>query len=235
MANFGSSIGRFTAANKALSKGHSQQLQQPDSLQHIYQRTKAFEPLDFLVSEEEFDHSLKNGDAGHEANKFNTVNSGRGAPPEYALSYSTNPPYVQGLCSDHNSSNSCVIEPHKPLEALSPETNSRKRKAERPLKYAFLTRSETDILDDGYKWRKYGKKFVKNSSNPRSYFRCSDSNCDVKKTVERDAHDKGIVITTYLGKHNHESQSVIYYIGNPEMLKLPFQSTSSPIDHLSPP
>ena len=51
----------------------------------------------------------------------------------------------------------------------------------------------------------------------RSYYRCWDSNCDVKKTVERDAHDKGIVITTYLGTHNHESPTVIYYIERPEM------------------
>ena len=32
---------------------------------------------------------------------------------------------------------------------------------------AFRTRSEVEILDDGYKWRKYGKKSVKNSPNPR--------------------------------------------------------------------
>jgi hypothetical protein len=32
---------------------------------------------------------------------------------------------------------------------------------------AFRTKSEIEILDDGYKWRKYGKKSVKNSPNPR--------------------------------------------------------------------
>jgi hypothetical protein len=32
---------------------------------------------------------------------------------------------------------------------------------------AFRTRSEIEILDDGYKWRKYGKKSVKNSPNLR--------------------------------------------------------------------
>lgn len=31
----------------------------------------------------------------------------------------------------------------------------------------FRTRSEVEILDDGFKWRKYGKKAVKNSPNPR--------------------------------------------------------------------
>lgn len=31
----------------------------------------------------------------------------------------------------------------------------------------FQTRSSDDILDDGYKWRKYGQKAVKNSKYPR--------------------------------------------------------------------
>lgn len=34
-------------------------------------------------------------------------------------------------------------------------------------KIAFKTRSEVEVLDDGYRWRKYGKKMVKNSPNPR--------------------------------------------------------------------
>lgn len=32
---------------------------------------------------------------------------------------------------------------------------------------AFKTRSEVEVLDDGFKWRKYGKKMVKNSPHPR--------------------------------------------------------------------
>ena len=37
----------------------------------------------------------------------------------------------------------------------------------RKKKIAFKTRSDVDVLDDGYRWRKYGKKMVKNSPNPR--------------------------------------------------------------------
>lgn len=29
------------------------------------------------------------------------------------------------------------------------------------------TRSEVDIINDGYRWRKYGQKFVKGNPNPR--------------------------------------------------------------------
>lgn len=39
---------------------------------------------------------------------------------------------------------------------------------------AFKTKSEVEILDDGYKWRKYGKKMVKNSPNPRYTYACEN-------------------------------------------------------------
>ncbi|KAJ9556955.1 hypothetical protein OSB04_011569 [Centaurea solstitialis] len=71
-------------------------------------------------------------------------------------------------------------------------------------KVAFKTKSDIEILDDGFKWRKYGKKMVKNSPNPRNYYRCSAEGCSVKKRVERDVEDPSYVITTYEGVHNHE-------------------------------
>uniref|UniRef100_A0A0D9WJ39 WRKY domain-containing protein n=1 Tax=Leersia perrieri TaxID=77586 RepID=A0A0D9WJ39_9ORYZ len=76
---------------------------------------------------------------------------------------------------------------------------------------AFRTRTEIEILDDGYKWRKYGKKSVKNSPNPRNYYRCSTEGCNVKKRVERDKDDPSYVVTTYEGTHNHVSPSTVYY------------------------
>ncbi|KAI8013214.1 putative WRKY transcription factor 51 [Camellia lanceoleosa] len=75
---------------------------------------------------------------------------------------------------------------------------------------AFRTKSDIEIMDDGFKWRKYGKKMVKNSPNPRNYYRCSTQGCNVKKRVERDGEDSSYVITTYEGIHNHESPSMVY-------------------------
>ncbi|TYK13261.1 putative WRKY transcription factor 71 [Cucumis melo var. makuwa] len=62
---------------------------------------------------------------------------------------------------------------------------------------------EVDHLEDGYRWRKYGQKAVKNSAYPRSYYRCTTQKCGVKKRVERSYEDPSIVITTYEGQHNH--------------------------------
>ncbi|KAK8349262.1 hypothetical protein V6Z11_A06G132500 [Gossypium hirsutum] len=75
------------------------------------------------------------------------------------------------------------------------------------LKIAFRTKSDIEIMDDGYRWRKYGKKKVKNNPNPRNYYQCSSEGCKVKKRVEREREDPRFVITTYVGKHNHETLS----------------------------
>ena len=45
---------------------------------------------------------------------------------------------------------------------------SRKKKSA-PQRIAFHTRTDNDVLDDGFRWRKYGQKTVKNSNHPRYY------------------------------------------------------------------
>ena len=43
-------------------------------------------------------------------------------------------------------------------------------------RYAIKTMTDTEVMEDGYKWRKYGQKAVKNSPHPRYHshnlFRC---------------------------------------------------------------
>ncbi|KAL7145903.1 hypothetical protein ABFS83_06G005100 [Erythranthe nasuta] len=73
-------------------------------------------------------------------------------------------------------------------------------------RFAFKTRSQVDILDDGYRWRKYGQKAVKNNTFPRSYYRCTHQGCNVKKQVQRLSRDEAVVVTTYEGKHTHPVQ-----------------------------
>ncbi|XP_050230489.1 probable WRKY transcription factor 49 [Mercurialis annua] len=59
------------------------------------------------------------------------------------------------------------------------------------------------MADDGYKWRKYGQKSIKNSPFPRSYYRCTNPRCSAKKQVERSSEDEETLIITYEGLHLH--------------------------------
>ncbi|CAB4316099.1 unnamed protein product [Prunus armeniaca] len=87
---------------------------------------------------------------------------------------------------------SCLIEPSIASRAV------------REPRVVVQIESEVDILDDGYRWRKYGQKVVKGNPNPRSYYKCTSAGCSVRKHVERASHNLKFVITTYEGKHNHE-------------------------------
>ncbi|KAL6983265.1 hypothetical protein U1Q18_016655 [Sarracenia purpurea var. burkii] len=53
---------------------------------------------------------------------------------------------------------------HKPKKTNKPK---KEEKRQRQPRFAFMTKSEIDNLEDGYRWRKYGQKAVKNSPFPR--------------------------------------------------------------------
>ncbi|KAH7441441.1 hypothetical protein KP509_03G038600 [Ceratopteris richardii] len=82
-------------------------------------------------------------------------------------------------------------------EQLKPSGSNREPR------FVVQTESDLDVLDDGYRWQKYGQKVLKDGCYPRNYYRCSNRGCTVKKQVERCASDIKFVITTYEGKHNH--------------------------------
>jgi len=52
------------------------------------------------------------------------------------------------------------------LECFRNKPKKKEKKPREP-RFAFLTKSEIDNLEDGYRWRKYGQKAVKNSPYPR--------------------------------------------------------------------
>ncbi|KAK1411175.1 hypothetical protein QVD17_37721 [Tagetes erecta] len=71
-------------------------------------------------------------------------------------------------------------------------------------KYILRVKSSGNVLaDDGYKWRKYGQKSIKNSANPRNYYKCTNPRCSAKKQVERSNDDPDTLIITYEGLHLH--------------------------------
>ncbi|XP_073100955.1 uncharacterized protein [Elaeis guineensis] len=85
-----------------------------------------------------------------------------------------------------------------------PEIGSGKMKK----KYTLRIKSRgNELNDDGFRWRKYGQKSIKNNPNPRSYYRCTDPRCNAKKQVERSTEDPEMLIITYEGLHLHYAYS----------------------------
>nr|QWQ79532.1 WRKY transcription factor protein 14 [Zanthoxylum armatum] len=118
--------------------------------------------------------------------------------------------------------NTCGIsgqcdEGRKEMDGADEQPRKKRRKSENQsneagvaeegiLEPRILVQSSTDseIFSDGFRWRKYGQKVVKGNPYPRSYYRCTNLKCNVRKHVERASDDPRAFITTYEGKHNHE-------------------------------
>ncbi|KAL5553674.1 hypothetical protein UlMin_041075 [Ulmus minor] len=134
----------------------------------------------------------------------------------------------------------------KPPPEIPEKTKKKGQKRIRQPRFAFMTKSEVDHLEDGYRWRKYGQKAVKNSPFPRSYYRCTNSKCTVKKRVERSSDDPTTVITTYEGQHCHHTvgfprggviaHEAAVFPGQcpPPLSKFYYQQIRLPRDHQNP-
>ncbi|KAJ7962467.1 WRKY family transcription factor [Quillaja saponaria] len=142
--------------------------------------------------------------------------------PQQQLFFPENIDWVSLFSGDNNKvpttmencGSSAMVEKNNGADHLHEEKEGKRKgggrvkKASRP-RFAFQTRSTDDILDDGYRWRKYGQKAVKNSTYPRSYYRCTHHTCNVKKQVQRLTKDTSIVVTTYEGIHNHPCEKLM--------------------------
>ncbi|ERM99620.1 hypothetical protein AMTRI_Chr10g230360 [Amborella trichopoda] len=130
-------------------------------------------------------------------------------------------PELSSVSASEDDTESGSVQANKTRDEVEdddPESKRRKRefsavdsallcRSTREPRVVVQTTSEVDILDDGYRWRKYGQKVVKGNPNPRSYYKCTNAGCPVRKHVERASHDPKSVITTYEGKHNHDVPS----------------------------
>ncbi|XP_027366972.1 probable WRKY transcription factor 13 isoform X2 [Abrus precatorius] len=126
-------------------------------------------------------------------------------------------PWALGEVADcFSGKRSGVDDHHLGISAMKMKKIKGRRKVREP-RFCFKTMSDVDVLDDGYKWRKYGQKVVKNTQHP-SYYRCTQDNCRVKKRVERLAEDPRMVITTYEGRHVHSPSNDLEDSQSPSQL-----------------
>eukprot|EP00268_Persea_americana_P009527 TRINITY_DN13814_c1_g1_i4.p1 TRINITY_DN13814_c1_g1~~TRINITY_DN13814_c1_g1_i4.p1 ORF type:complete len:337 (-),score=57.86 TRINITY_DN13814_c1_g1_i4:286-1296(-) len=156
---------------------------------------------------------LAPGDGGGTANELvesSTGHGGNSATPNSSVSSSS----TEAVGEEDSERSKKGQQPKgcdDGMERSKKVTKPRKKgeKRQREPRFAFMTKSEIDNLEDGYRWRKYGQKAVKNSPYPRSYYRCTSQKCSVKKRVERSFQDPTTVITTYEGVHTHPSPATL--------------------------
>jgi hypothetical protein len=82
------------------------------------------------------------------------------------------------------------------------EQNSQASEQDHLLPPTSITAFPERASEDGYNWRKYGQKQVKGSEYTRSYYKCTQAHCPMKKKVER-SHDGQVTEIVYKGEHNH--------------------------------
>ncbi|KAJ8426438.1 hypothetical protein Cgig2_001697 [Carnegiea gigantea] len=168
--------------------------------------------------------SSSNNDNDNDNNKNNNNGGGGGGGGhDHQMRGDRSMAEINGGGSSNNSKgNRGGLSSSSSYNSSNYNNSTMKKKGVTP-RVAFYTKSDEDVLDDGYKWRKYGQKSVKNTVHPRSYYRCTYHTCNVKKQIQRHSRDKSIVITTYEGIHNHPSEKLMETLG-PLLKQLQFLS-----------
>ncbi|XP_068658485.1 WRKY transcription factor 28-like [Aristolochia californica] len=166
--------------------------------------------FDLSCSSSEVFNSTDGGDPANEAMESGGAPGGTPVTPNSSVSSSS----TEAAAEEDSGRSKKEQQPKGADDGVdkSKKANKPRKKGEkrpREPRFAFMTKSEVDHLEDGYRWRKYGQKAVKNSPYPRSYYRCTSQKCSVKKRVERSYQDPTIVITTYEGQHTHQSPATL--------------------------
>lgn len=78
-----------------------------------------------------------------------------------------------GEIENHSSNNNNIN--NLGISAIKMKKIKAARRKVREPRFCFKTLSDVDVLDDGYKWRKYGQKVVKNTQHPRYILHPSSS------------------------------------------------------------
>ncbi|KAM0882968.1 hypothetical protein ACQ4PT_031952 [Festuca glaucescens] len=119
---------------------------------------------------------------------------------DYSLPFSST---TSALTSQHVNSSAHVTSTKETATLPSHTGNDNLKSDEVSQGFQTSALAVDKPADDGYNWRKYGQKAVKGGEYPRSYYKCTQASCPVKKKVERSSCGQ-ITQIIYRGQHNHE-------------------------------
>jgi hypothetical protein len=61
-----------------------------------------------------------------------------------------------------------------------------------------MGRQRSCIVDDGYRWHKYGGKLVKSTQQHRSYFKCVAPGCQARKKLWKGVEGEEVLVLKLL-------------------------------------
>ncbi|PSS09865.1 WRKY transcription factor 49 [Actinidia chinensis var. chinensis] len=149
------------------------------------------------------------------------------APPETAINHLVSAAYSVPTIDDINNALSVTNHERHFQDTRISMLEKDLSKAEH--KYTLRIKScGSGMADDGYKWRKYGQKSIKNSPHPRSYYRCTNPRCSAKKQMERSSDDPDTLIITYEGLHLHYAYPY-FFLGPAQHVNPPSKKLKSTV------
>lgn len=105
-----------------------------------------------------------------------------------------------------------IRQPQRPLPLLDDNSSTPEIKQHPPFDQKPQSTHVVPKAASGdcYNWRKYGQKQVKGIECCRSYFRCTHTNCHVRKSVMH-CYNGNVIEIVYKGQHNHDPPQKIRY------------------------
>ncbi|KAH0906921.1 hypothetical protein HID58_038748, partial [Brassica napus] len=119
------------------------------------------------------------------------------------------------ILSDQPKSEDDQVSELSSMDSSPPLPHSKRRKINSTNSTKNWRDDSPDPYYDGFLWRKYGQKSIKNSKYERSYYRCSyniDHDCGARKHEQQIKENPPVYRTTYFGHHtckiNHNHDAV---------------------------